>query len=87
MATAEAREEQRLIVTDLHLQAMHCDVCKAVYEIPRRLMRDQHALLEMVEELKADHRECAENPGNPRLAAAGRMFRKRLELELARGAA
>lgn len=76
-----------MIVTDLQMQAMHCNVCQECYEIPRRLLRDQHALLVMAEELKHDHRECSENPTNPTLAAASREFRKRVERELARSAA
>lgn len=76
-----------MIVTNLQLQAMHCDVCNECYEIPRRMMRDQHALLMMSESLKHDHRECAANPANPTLAAASRIFRKRVQRELARSAA
>lgn len=76
-----------MIVTDLQLQAMHCSVCQEFYEIPRRLLRDQHELLVMADALKIDHRECDENPTNPTLAAANRTFRKRVERELARSAA
>lgn len=75
-----------MILTNLDLQAIGCTVCQEIIEIPRRLMRDQHGLLEMVDEIKHDHRECTADPDNPKLAAANRAFRKAIEREMARAA-
>jgi hypothetical protein len=74
-----------MIVTDMSMQTVRCTVCKEVHEIPRQLLRDQHGLLEMTDEIRRDHRECAANPDNLKLAIAHRMFRKRIEHELAKG--
>jgi hypothetical protein len=76
-----------VITTNVHEQWIGCTVCQELYEIPRRLLRDQHDLVEMVDEIKHDHRECAADPDNPKLAAANRAFRKAVEREFARSAA
>lgn len=73
-----------MIVTDLSEQTMTCDVCREVYELPRRLLRDQHALLEMQDDTSHDHRECAARPDNPALAIMSRLFRKQIEFEATR---
>ncbi len=69
------------IQTHLVEQYLRCRVCTEVKEIPRKLLRDQDALLMMVEDVIHDHRECAANVENPKLAILQRGFRKRLEHE------
>jgi hypothetical protein len=65
-------------------QWVGCQVCTEVHEIPRRLLRDPEQLLNFVDEVKHDHRECAANPDNPHLAKLNRDFRKRTEREARR---
>jgi hypothetical protein len=76
-----------LIVTNLHLQMIGCNVCGETHEIPRRTMRDQHKLLELRESLEQDHRDCDAYSDRPNLAAASRRFHKDVQRELARSAA
>ena len=74
-----------MIVTNYELQTIACTVCREVVEIRRSmLMNDQHALLEKVDEIKHDHRECSADPDNPERAALNRKFRKNIEREMAR---
>jgi len=70
------------VETNLHQQLMRCTVCTEVHEIPRRVVRDPEAMLNLLEEGKQDHRECRANPDNLKLAMANRMYRKRMEQEL-----
>lgn len=72
---------EKTITADLFTQAMTCRVCGEQSEIPRKLLRDQHKLMILVDEVSLDHRECAENPTNPDLARLSREFRKRVERE------
>lgn len=74
------------ITADLHTQVMTCRVCGAQHEIPRKLLRDQHKLMLLVDDVAADHRECAARPEHPHLARLSREFRKRLEREQQRAA-
>lgn len=71
----------KTITADLFSQVMTCCVCGAESEIPRKLLRDQHELMILVDEVAVDHRECAANPDNPALARLSREFRKRIERE------
>ena len=67
------------IAVDLDNQVMTCRVCRDEKAIPRPLLRDQHALLELVDEVAADHRECAAHPADPAKARRNRTWRKGLE--------
>ncbi len=75
---------QPVVERDLQLQVTRCTVCCEIKEIPRRLLRDPHGLLEWTRDVADDHRECAANRDNLRLAINARMFRKRTERELRR---
>jgi hypothetical protein len=75
------------IVADLHSQVIHCCVCEVDRPIPRSLLRNEAgALVEFVDQVQLDHRECVEHVGNPDLARLSREFRKRLEREQQRAA-
>ena len=68
-----------MILIDLQLQVIVCDVCREELEIKRSLLRNQHALLELKDETRKDHRECAQFPHDVERATRERDFRKRLE--------
>ena len=69
------------ITTDLHTQVMTCCVCGESAEIPRKLLRDQHALLEKVDNMGAEHRECRDYRAHPHMARLSRQFRKGIQRE------
>ena len=75
-----------MILIDLQLQVIVCDVCREELEIKRSLLRDQHALLELKDETKKDHRECAQFPHDVERAIRERGYRKRLQREMAKHA-
>ena len=70
------------ITTNLAQQFLHCRVCHEVHEIPRKVLRDPEQVLNMLEDVIHDHRECAANPTNPHMAKLEREYRKRVEREL-----
>ena len=69
------------IATDLDLQVMTCRVCGEHAEISRKLLRDQHALLEAQDDFAADHRECKQYEAQPHMARLSRQFRKGVRRE------
>ena len=73
-----------MIRVNLEAQLMGCTVCRAEHPIARRVLRDPFALVHQRETTERDHRECAANPDNPRMAKASRQFRKRTEREMRR---
>lgn len=71
-----------MILIDLHLQVIVCTICREELELKRSLLRDQHALLELKDATKKDHRECAQYPHDLERAARERSFRKRVQREI-----
>ena len=69
------------VTVDLHTQVMTCRICREQAEIPRKLLRDQHALIEAVDEFQHDHRECNEHRAHPEMARLARQFRKGIQRE------
>ena len=70
------------ITADLHSQVMTCRICGETAEIPRKLLRDQHGLMEATDDFAADHRECKQYEAQPDMARLARRFRKGLKREL-----
>ena len=67
------------ILVDLDNQVLTCRVCREQKSIPRPLLRDQHNLLELVDDIAVDHRECAADPADAERAKRNRTWRKGLE--------
>ncbi len=70
------------IETNLAEQFLRCRVCTEIDEIPRRILRDPEQVLNLVEEVVHDHRECGRYADNPAMAKLQRDFRKRVDREM-----
>lgn len=71
-----------MIVRNGNLQCLECDECGEQVEIRRSLLRDQHAMLELLETTAKEHEPCEEFKGDPERAALERKYRASMKEEM-----
>lgn len=71
-----------MIVHVRELQCLECDKCGERVELRRKLLRDQHAMLELLEATRKEHEPCDVFAGDPARAKAERDLRRQIAAEL-----
>lgn len=72
------------MIRNWDLQCLECPDCGEQIPIKRKLLRDQDAMLELVDEQRYVHKRCKELAGDPARAKLEREYRVRMRCEVRR---
>lgn len=63
-----------MIVVDLQLQAIGCDICREWMELRRNITEAPELMTTVKQEWEREHKPCAEFPNDPARAKAERKY-------------
>jgi hypothetical protein len=76
-----------MIVQNRQLQCMECDQCRAQVEIRRSVLRDPEQMLNLIEELTEQHKNCVRPVVESDRERAERIYRAGMKAEMEKLAA
>lgn len=79
-----------MIVSNLKLQCLECDRCGEQVEIKRKVLRDPEQMLNMLEDMRDKHQDCAPletSPVETDRERAERIYREGMKTEMAKATA